>query len=251
MSREASFGARVLELSKLQDEVLGPSDIGQIYPHAAEHNLRCSGLSPPKQMFRETYPLLRLQAAPPSCAFGERSPFGGELQSCFLVEHVSSVLSVRIALVRYRAIASDVLVGHSFGIVRAVHRSPHGLGARRGTLDVSERGVCARPVKVSQSSRQLAKVVPRRAGGELARTPKRVGCVQYNRSLGCVGHFGGRNPEDESHASMREAFSACSARFRRSSRSLPDGRSAASSLRRKASSLSRCWKGFSCLTRIR
>lgn len=33
--REVSFGPRVLELGKLQDEVLEPSDIGQVHPHAA------------------------------------------------------------------------------------------------------------------------------------------------------------------------------------------------------------------------
>jgi hypothetical protein len=39
-------------------------------------------------------------------------------------------------------------------------------------------GVDARPVKVSQRSRQLAEVIPRRAGGQLARAPKRIDRVQ-------------------------------------------------------------------------
>jgi hypothetical protein len=63
-------------------------------------------------------------------------------------------------------------------------------------------------MKVSQSSGQLAKVVSGWADGELARAPKRIGSMQYDRGFGCVGHFGDRNPGDESHFSTRDAVSA-------------------------------------------
>ena len=86
----------------------------------------------------------------------------------------------------------------------------HAFGACCGSLDALEMGACARSIsmKVSQSTRQLAKVVPRCADGKSTRPPKRIGRMQYYRGLECVGHLGGRNSEDASHPSKREVASA-------------------------------------------